>query len=561
MTATTNERTIERTLTIAAGRKQVFSALLDPGTLSRWLFATVSLNPEQGGDYSFEWRDSAAPASASGEILELVPDRKLVLSWTMEADGVTSAASFDLEDAPPSKEHAGGSTILKFKQTGLPGEPEWLPRFRQVGLEWDKVLLNLRFVLEERGEGKHLFYFRTTVRVATSAQRAFRAWLSPAALAAWMARDAFVVPEEEGEVTGITLDTGRALAVHIHRLEPDRHLRMSWSEGGVRGLLGVSFWPDADGVAMTLTLRSFALMEGERPIIQALWNRRFERLVQFLQRRPLGKSPVGAGSFTVRGEVEATPARAWAALTDATLLRRWFVAWTDLEPRIGAEYVLLWNTSGELIGRVMEVKAGELLRFSWDLDTLGETTQVVVRVVANQKQPGLCTVEITHSGWGEGAAWDEERSSHESGWAGVVAMLDFYLRRGAGKEPREFSYRRRLPVPPAKAHALFSTAAGLTTWLATRATVEMQPGGRFEYEVGGKHEFKGHIPVCHPPTEAVVELTSPEPALIEWWLAPDPDPASCRFSVSFVTYTESERWFTARREEWRTAIAKLAGGR
>jgi uncharacterized protein YndB with AHSA1/START domain len=563
MTALTTHRTIERILTIAAGRKQVFRALLDPGTLSRWLFATVNLTAEQGGGYSFEWRDSAAPASAAGEILELVPDRKLVLSWTMEADGVTSAASFDLEDAPGGEGPAGGGggTILRFQQTGLPGEPEWLLRFRQVGLEWDKVLLNLRFLLEEQGEGKHLFYLRTTVQVASSVQRAFRAWLSPTGLAAWMARDAFVVPEEGGELTGITLDTGRALTVHFHRIEADRHLRMSWSEGCVRGLLGVSFWPNDDGVAITLTLRSFALTEGERPIIQALWSRRFERLVQFLQRRPLGKTPVGTGSFTVRGEVEATPARAWAAFTDASLLRRWFVAWSDLEPRVGAEYVLLWNTSGELIGRVLEVKPCELLAFSWDLDALGETTHVVLRVLANAKQPGLCTVEITHSGWGEGPTWDEERSSHESGWAGVVAMLDFYLRKGAGKDPREFSYRRRLPVPPAKAHTLLSTAAGLTTWLATRATVEMQPGGRFEYEVDGKHEFKGHVPVCHPPMEAVVELTSPEPALIEWWLASDPDPQSSRLSVSFVTYTASERWFAARREEWRVAMDKLVGGR
>jgi uncharacterized protein YndB with AHSA1/START domain len=561
MTTTPTERTIERTLTIAAGRRQVFRALLDPGTLSRWLFATVNLTAEEGGAYSFEWRDSAAPASASGEILELVPDRKLVLSWTMEADGVTSAASFDLEDAPPREGQAGAGTILKFTQTGLPGEPEWLPRFRQVGLEWDKVLLNLRFLLEEQGEGKHLFYFRTTMQVASSVQRAFRAWLSAGGLAAWMARDAFVVPEEGGELTGITLDTGRALSVHFHRIEADRHLRMSWSEGCVRGLLGVSFWPDAGGVTITLTLRSFALMEVERPIIQALWNRRFERLAQFLQRRPLGKAPVGTGSFTVRGEVEATPARAWAACTDATLLRRWFVAWSDLEPRVGAEYVILWNTSGELIGRVIEVKPGELLRFTWDLDALGETTQVVLRVIANEKQPGLCTVELTHSGWGEGPAWDEERTSHESGWAGVVAMLDFYLRRGAGREPREFTYRRRLPVPPAKAYTLLSTAAGLTTWLASRATVEMQPGGCFEYEVDGKHEFKGHVPVCHPPMEAVVELTSPEPALVEWWLAPDPDPQSSRLSVSFVTYTASERWFTARREEWRAAMDRLAGGR
>lgn len=548
------ERTIQRVLPIAAERRHVFRALLDPGTLSRWLFATVNMEAEPGGAYSFEWRDSAVPASAAGQILELIPDRKLILSWTMAEDGVTSTASFELQDAP------AGGTILTFTQTGLPGEPEWLPRFRQVGLEWDKVLLNLRFLLEEQGEGKHLFYFRATVRAASSVQRAFRAWLSPTSLGTWMASDAFVVPEEDGELTGVTLDTGRALSVRFHRIETDRHLRMSWSEGGVRGLLGVSFWPGPEGVAITLTLRSFALMEGERPIVQALWDRRFQRLAQYLQRRPRGKPPSGTGTFTERREVEATAARAWAACTDAALLRRWLASWTDLEPRSGAEYVLLWSSWGEVIGRVLEVKPGELLRFSWDLDALGETTEVVLRIIPNLIQPGLCTVELTHGGWGQGTAWEDERTSHQAGWAGVLAMLDFYLRNGAGREPREFNYRRRLPVTPAKAHDLLATATGLTTWLATRAAVQMQPGGRFEYEVAGKHDFVGRVVACHSAIQAAVELTSPEPAFIEWWVARDPDPQSSRLSVSLTSYCASERWFAARREEWRQGLDRLAAG-
>ena len=92
------ERTIERTLRIAAARPQVFRALMDPGALSRWLFATVTLTPEPGSAFSFEWRDTQVPATAQGEILELIPDERLALSWFMEADGVTSSASFELED-------------------------------------------------------------------------------------------------------------------------------------------------------------------------------------------------------------------------------------------------------------------------------------------------------------------------------------------------------------------------------------------------------------------------------------------------------------------------------
>ena len=81
------------------------------------------MNPEAGSAFSFEWKDSAAPATAQGEILELVPDTRLVLSWFMEADGVTSTASFDLADAEE------GGTLLRFRHGGFPQDSDWEPRF------------------------------------------------------------------------------------------------------------------------------------------------------------------------------------------------------------------------------------------------------------------------------------------------------------------------------------------------------------------------------------------------------------------------------------------------
>lgn len=552
MSPLTTERTIERTLEIQAPRKQVFRALLDPGTLSRWLFATVDLTPERGGGYTFEWRDSNAPASATGEILELIPDEKLVLSWFMEADGVETTASFELEDAP------AGGTRLRFVHAGLPREPEWIPRWKQVGLEWDKVLLNLRFLVEERGEGKHLFYFRTTATFHAPAQRVFRSWLTPGGLNAWLAREVYLVPEEGQGLSGVTLDTGRPLQVHYHRIEAERHLRMTWSEGGVRGLIGVSFWPAADGIVLTLTLRSFALMEGERPIIQSLWEKRFQRLANYLDRRPLAQAPNGPGRFTVTRVLESTPQRAWAALTDASLLRRWFVGWTDFSPRAGAEYTILWNGFGELQGRVEEVRTNELIRYTWDLAELQETTEVCVRILPNALQPGLCTIELTHSGFGESAEGEAQRTAHEWGWKNVLGLLDFYLRRGAGKEPREFSLRRRLPVPIEEARGLLASAEGLQRWLATRAEVDSRDDGRYEFEVAHKAEYRGRFVICRPDVESSAEIESPEPLFLNWWVAPDPDPGVSRLALSVTAYGVSERWFDARRAEWSEAIDRLA---
>jgi uncharacterized protein YndB with AHSA1/START domain len=548
------ERKIERSLEIRAPRPQVFRALCDPGMLSRWLFATVELTPERGGGYTFDWRDTASPASATGEILELLPDEKLVLSWFMEADGVETTASFRLSDLPD------GGTRLRFEHAGLPQEPEWIPRRQQVGLEWDKVLLNLRFLLEEKGEGKHLFYFRAAMTLPAPAQRAFRAWLTPVGLREWLARDAYVIAEEGQGMTGVTVDTGRTLAVHFHRIEPERHLRMTWSEGGVRGLIGVSFWPAADGIHLTLTLRSFALMEGERPIIQALWEKRFQRLERYLQRRPLAKKPAATGRLTVRREIEATPQRAWAAMTDASILRRWFVGWTDFTPRAGSEYTILWNTHGELQGRVEEVRPHELIRYTWDLAELGETTEVCVRILPVDQQPGLCTIELTHSGFGEGPEWEEQRTAHEVGWANVLGLLDFYLRRGAGKEPREFGLRRRVALPGEEARALLGSADGLLRWLAVRAEVEPRDGGRYVFEDAQGTEFRGRLVICRPEVECSAEIESPEPLYLNWWVAPDPEAGVSRVALSVMAYGASDRWVDARRAEWAAALDRLAAG-
>lgn len=545
------EKTIERKLHIDASRPQVFRALMDPGALSRWLFASVTIHPEQGTSFSFEWRDSANPATAQGAIQEMVPDERLVLSWYMDADGVTSTASFDLSDDPH------GGTMLRFVHAGLPQEPEWSPRFRMVALEWDKVLLNLRFLLEEHGQGKHLFYQRVERSFRAPIHRVFQAWLTTAGLNAWMAQDVFSIPEEGQQLTGVTLDTGKALSVQFHKIEPDRHLRMTWSEGGLRGLLGVSFWPSQDGTNLSLTLRSFALLEGERPIIQALWEQRFRRLEAYLDRPPIDAPVEGKGSISVSRTLEATPSRTWNAVTDAALLRRWFSGWSDFEPRPGAPFTMLWDSYGEVRGRVHEVSPGEWIRFSWDIPEMARATEVTLRIRPEPAQPGVCHVELTHSGWGEGPEWDVHRKSHESGWASVLAMLDFFLRNGAGKERREFHVRRRLPLPLERAIPLMTTAQGLQSWLVARAVLEGKAGAPLELQMQDGAQYRGRIAAWHASGEGSAELDSPYPCFLEWGFAPEPE--GSRIGITMTTYTAPDDWFDTERARWAAALDSLSG--
>jgi uncharacterized protein YndB with AHSA1/START domain len=535
-------RTIERTLTIASPRSEVFKALMDPGALSRWLFATVTMTPQAGSPFSFEWRDSAVPATARGEILELVPDTRLVLSWFMEADGITSTASFDLSDAEP------GGTSLRFRHTGFPPAPDWEHRFRAVALEWDKVLLNLRFLLEEKGEGKHLFYFRVQTPLPAPPSRAFRAWITKTGLQAWMARDVSIVAEEEQELEGVTLDTGKPLTARFHRIAADSHLRMSWSEAGRKGLLGISIWPAEEGVILSLTLRSFVLAESERPAVQALWESRFRRLAEYLERLPLDRAPSGAGKITRSHVFEATPSRIWNALTEAGLMRRWFVDWTDFEPRPGAVYTFLWDGFGEERGRVREARPGEFIRYTWDIPNLGETTMVNLHLHPDPDRPGVCGMELEHSGFGEGPAWQPHRQALERGWTGALALLDFYFRQGAGRERRGFRLRRRLPISLDRAVTLMTTPEGLRSWLAEQALITFAPGGDFEATLSNGILYRGRVVAADPSGAAMLELDSPVPAVLRWEVAPDP--RGTQVGVTYTGYTGLPEWLEERRREW-----------
>ena len=84
-------RSVERCLSIAASREDVYQALLDPASLSRWMYATVRIKPQKGGAYRIDWQDTALPASAQGEILEMEEGRRLVLS--LEAPGALVAGT------------------------------------------------------------------------------------------------------------------------------------------------------------------------------------------------------------------------------------------------------------------------------------------------------------------------------------------------------------------------------------------------------------------------------------------------------------------------------------
>lgn len=545
---TDSVRTVERCIRVQAPRADVFRFLLDPAALSRWMYATVLWKPTKGASYRIEWSDTSLPAVAQGEILEIEENKKLVLSWFMERDGCETIASFELDDEDP------GFTYVKFRHTGFPSDPTWQVRCDLIALEWDKVLENLRFHVEEHREGVQPLYLRIQAKLPASRERAHLHWVGPAAIRTWLAESAFVDPAVGGEIDLLLAD-GKRVRGEIRTFLPGKHMRLLWDEAGTRSLLGISFWPDPDGSVMTLTQRSYGVGEGEREKLRAVWEERFARLREVLGREP-GLFPA-AGTQTV--EVERTLSvpreRAWKACTDPVSLVGWFCDRAEFTLQAQHPYHFLWTCYGEQSGKIVEAENYERIRLAWDLPLRKVTTDLEFSFHPFAADRGRCRVILTHSGWGEGADWDAERAAHSQGWRSYLAMLEFYLQDGGKGPRRSFILRRRLPATVADLWTRFSTDEGLASWLGSDCAVEPREDGPFRARTKDGILIEGTVTMASPTEGIAVQLSAPDAAYLEFgWSA---DGGGSRILLTGLTYGAPDSWPLRQRIAWGERLARI----
>lgn len=109
---------VRLSLMIDAPRADVFRALIEPEAIGRWFDAPAAVvDPRPGGRYQLGWKyeiDGRPVEGGPTRILELVPDRKLVLDWPDwrgDATVTGQTITFDLADEGPGTRltfvHAG----------------------------------------------------------------------------------------------------------------------------------------------------------------------------------------------------------------------------------------------------------------------------------------------------------------------------------------------------------------------------------------------------------------------------------------------------------------------
>ena len=152
-TATTAD-VVHREIRIDAAPSTVFEFLTDPAKMVRWMGTEAMLSPRPGGEYGV---NITGHERVRGEVIEIVPDRRLVFTWGWE-DGALPVAPGE-STVEISLEPDGQGTLLRLTHRDL---PQALHTFH--GLGWDYALPRLAAVAAGQDPGPDPL--RSTTRLA-----------------------------------------------------------------------------------------------------------------------------------------------------------------------------------------------------------------------------------------------------------------------------------------------------------------------------------------------------------------------------------------------------------
>jgi len=150
-------------------------------------------------------------------------------------------------------------------------------------------------------------------------------------------------------------------------------------------------------------------------------------------------------AFQMALDIEASPEDVWRALTQAEELVRWFPTEARVSPGEGGTMLWSWGKGWDWETRIDGWEPGRLLRLVQEdarpYDASGrmlppgeaEPARVAMEFTLETHQ-GKTRVRLVHSGFGRGAAWDDEVEGITEGWQAELRSLKHYLERHRGED-------------------------------------------------------------------------------------------------------------------------------
>lgn len=206
--------------------------------------------------------------------------------------------------------------------------------------------------------------------------------------------------------------------------------------------------------------------------------------------------PNEARAVEVTVDIAAPADAVWSALTDPAELIRWFPSQAAVTPGVGGTVQWSWDDLWTWESTIDLWQPGHRLRlvqeaqrpFDVDGGLLPEGSVANAHMVMDftlETVAGRTRLQLVHSGFGRGAAWDDELDGVRVGWNQELRGLAFYLERHRGRarhtawarltwpDSQEATWRRLLSSDAfALSHASVTVGAPYS--------VEVSTGDRFD---------------------------------------------------------------------------------
>ncbi len=137
-----------------------------------------------------------------------------------------------------------------------------------------------------------------------------------------------------------------------------------------------------------------------------------------------------AKSVKQRYFLKAPPDRVFKALTEPSLLRKWFVASAKFSPRTGGNYTFSWGGEMSQSGKVLSFVRDKSLSLSWPQVQRGKPLGMTRATFRLKPKDDGTILDVNHTGFRTGVLWNENYAAVCSGWAYFMLNLKSVLQHG-----------------------------------------------------------------------------------------------------------------------------------
>ncbi|MBX9245040.1 SRPBCC domain-containing protein [Actinotalea ferrariae] len=244
-------------------------------------------------------------------------------------------------------------------------------------------------------------------------------------------------------------------------------------------------------------------------------------------------------------EVPGTPEQVWEAIATAKGMSAWFTP-TELEEREGGALHFSMGPEMGSDGRVTGWDPPRRLVYEEDWAALmGKEPEALSPLTSEflveARSGGTCVVRVTSSGFGTGAAWEQEFWDEMGpGWLPHFDTLRLYLTHFPGQEATQLE---AAAAHRCDEHALWSTLRATLGLAGEGATVQVRDATGTVERVGERR--------------ALVRLTAPVPGMLSVYTWAEGDDVSTAGVRAFLFSADAADYVRREEPAWRAWLEGL----